>query len=151
MLDYRPVDLINDRDVILEFHCLATFETESPWTRPMPYAAYRSLWFQGNESEAFLQELTDSMDDPRNIAEIWEESGRAAGFLWVTFAAARDVPVALVRDADVSLEHQRQGIGTLMLQHAEDLARERGARVLRSSVSPENVNSQGVHANLGYT
>ncbi len=61
-----------------------------------------------------------------------------------------DLTVAAVNDIEVVAARQRQGIGTLMLQRAEALARERGAQLLRSETGSENVASQGLHAKLGF-
>jgi ribosomal protein S18 acetylase RimI-like enzyme len=54
-------------------------------------------------------------------------------------------------DIEVVPSHQRIGIGTLLLQHAESLARERGAVVLRSETAVKNEASQVLYKKLGFS
>jgi GNAT superfamily N-acetyltransferase len=45
-------------------------------------------------------------------------------------------------DIAVALDYQRKGIGIMMLRHIEELAKERGATLLRSDTGIENMASQ---------
>ena len=36
MLTIRDVDVQSDRETLLEFHCTANYESESPWARSGP-------------------------------------------------------------------------------------------------------------------
>jgi GNAT superfamily N-acetyltransferase len=153
MLSSRPVDLDTDRDIVLDFHCLANFETDSLAETTGSFTAYRSRWLETRQPRAYLRALTDSLNDSRTIAEIWEENGRPVGYLYVAFSEidGHGVTVAQVRDIAVSLEHQRRGIGTIMLQHAQERARERGAVLMRAETGVESSASQGLHAKQGFT
>ena len=70
---------------------------------------------------------------------------------WVAFTspAAYGAVVAEILDIEVVPSHQRIGIGTLLLQHAESLSRERGAMVLRSETAVKNEASQVLYKKLG--
>jgi ribosomal protein S18 acetylase RimI-like enzyme len=151
MLSFRPIDLEADRDFILDMHCLGNYESETPWARATPYRAYREAWLTTPQPASFVKMLCDSIDRGA-IAEIWEEAGKPAGFLWLSFNEIEGygLTVAELNDIEVAPERQRVGIGTIMLQHAEDLARERGAKLLRSETGVENVPSQGVHEKAGF-
>ncbi len=152
MLSHRPADLTADRDFLLEMHCLGNYESDTPWARARPYVAYREEWLRTPQPQGFLDALRRSLAEARTIAEVWEEDGRPVGFLWVglTEIEGYAVTVADVNDIEVAPQDQRRGIGTLMLQHAEALARERGAQLMRSETGIENEASQALHARLGF-
>jgi ribosomal protein S18 acetylase RimI-like enzyme len=151
MLSYRPVDLEKDRDFIMTMHSLGMFENDSASLRIGDLADYRAWWGQTAQSDEFLELLADSLEDERTIAEVWEEDGRLVAFLWVVFSriAGYEVTVAEVNDLEVLPTHQRVGIGTMLMQHAEQLAREHGADLLRAETGVDNQAYQGLHRKLG--
>lgn len=151
MLSYRPADLEKDRDFILSMHSLGRFENDSASVRLGDLAAYRAWWGHTAQSDEFLELLAGSLEDERTIAEIWEEDGRPVAFLWVVFSriAGYEVTVAEVNDLEVAQAHQRAGIGTMLLQHAEQIAREHGADLLRAEAGVDNEAYQGLQRKLG--
>jgi ribosomal protein S18 acetylase RimI-like enzyme len=80
------------------------------------------------------------------------DGGEVVGFLWVTFAEIEgyELTVAEVMDIELIPAYQRQGHGSMILAHAETLAIERGAQVLRSETGVENVASQALHRKAGF-
>jgi ribosomal protein S18 acetylase RimI-like enzyme len=92
------------------------------------------------------------MKDPRTVAEIWLEDGQRMGFLWVSF---EDSPqqriIATLRSLVVSPSHRRRGIGTMMLQATEAMAREGKAGALRVETSIDNEWAQMRYQNAGFT
>ena len=149
----RRVNVDQDRELLLEFHCIANYESETPWARKAPYACYRAKWFGTPQTSVFLSALKKSMEDQRTIAEIWEtEDGTVAAYAWVTFTEIEGYGTVLaeVRDVAVKAEFRRQGIGTGIFRHIESLARKHGAVVLRSEVGIENAVSQGLHKKYGF-
>ncbi len=153
MLGRRDVDIETDRAVLLEFHCQANYESDSPWARRTPYEEYRSKWLSTSQPDTFLGDLAQSMEDPRTVAEIWEVEQRVAGYVWVTFEEIQDygLTVAEVKDITVVEQRRREGIASAMLAHAEEVARIRGAHLLRSGCGTENLPSQGLHDKLGFS
>ena len=152
MLTQRTIDIANDRDFVLSLRSLSTFENDSLNWRPTDLASYRARW-NAEAADEFIERLTRGLEDERTIAEIWEEDGRPVAFIWVGFTspAAYGVVVAEVHDIEVVPSHQRLGIGTLLLQHAESLARERGAVILRSETAVKNEASQVLYKKLGFS
>ena len=152
MLSPRSINIENDRTFLLNLRCLGRFEEIPTWARRTSYVQYRAEWLKTDNPDEFLQELQDSMADPRTIAEVWEEDGRPVGYLWVVFSEPEGYgrPLADVRDIVVATEHQRRGIGGLMLQHAEEEAQVRGAFSLRSETSFNNAASQAMHGRQGF-
>jgi ribosomal protein S18 acetylase RimI-like enzyme len=154
MLSPRPIDIASDREFVMAMRSLATFENDYPGFLPYNLASYRARWQQTDMAQVFIDELTRSLqDDQRTIAEVWEEDGRPVAFLWVRFSNtdASGVVVAEIKDIAVLPTHQRIGIGTLLLQHAETLARERGAEIMRSETAVKNEASQVLYRKLGFS
>ena len=148
----RAIDVEADRIALLEFHCLGNYESDPAWAKAVPYDDYRAKWLATPQPETFLSSLPKSIKDSRTIAEIWEHDGQAVAFLWVTFVeiSGYDLTIAEVNDLEVSPEFHRRGIGSRMMEHAEQMARERGADLLRTETGVANVATQALLARSGF-
>jgi ribosomal protein S18 acetylase RimI-like enzyme len=151
-MEYRRIDIVRDRDILLELHCLINYASETPYARRMPYEQYQAKWLSTSQPERFLSHLAETMQDERTLAEFLEEAGVVVGYLWLTFHDLLDygITIAEVMDLGVAPEYQRQGIGLELLRHAEEVARQQGATLLRSDTGAENVASQGLHEKLEF-
>jgi GNAT superfamily N-acetyltransferase len=153
-LRHVKIDLIADRDYILERHCRVNYECDTPWIRKFSYEQYRADWFANTgQQEEFMSSLRESMEDSRTIAEIIKsESGEMVGYLWVPFHAgtASFMCWADVQDIYVEEAHRRTGVALYLMDYAEQSAKRNGAKVIRSGTGCENVKSQGLHQKLGY-
>ncbi|HEX5140136.1 MAG TPA: GNAT family N-acetyltransferase [Dehalococcoidia bacterium] len=152
MLSQRPVSLKTDKDFVLDLHCLQAFDAMPAWARNGSYRQFREGWLKTSAPQEFMDELEDSLRDKRTIAEVWHEDNRPVGFLWVTFSARSDLTptVAELRILAVATEHQRRGIGGLMLLRAEQESLRHGAVSLRSEGSTDNEASRAMHGKQGY-
>jgi GNAT superfamily N-acetyltransferase len=156
MFNSRKVDIKADRDTLLELHCRINYESATPLVRGEPYDQYREKWLGTSPSqpEVFLKDLAESLADERTIAEIWEDGDAVVGYLWVKFSDLRwgdeDLTIAEVYDLAVTDDYQRRGTGRKLLAHAEQLARERGADILRSGTGIENNISQKLHTSSAF-
>ena len=156
MLIPRKIDIKTDKDTLLELHCRINYESAAPLARAEPYDQYREKWLSTSPShpEIFLKDLAESMADKRTIAEIWEDDGAVVGYLWVRFSDLHwgddNLTTAQVYDLMVTDDYQRHGIGRKLLAHAEKLARERGADILRSGTGIENTASQSLHESSAF-
>jgi len=61
-----------------------------------------------------------------------------------------DATGAEICDIMVAPAFQRRGIASKIIERVEQLARERGATLLRSGTGAENVASQWLHTKLGF-
>ena len=149
---FRRVNIRNDRELLLEFHCCINYESETPEMRRLSYKEYRRKWLSTSQTKTFLSDLEKTMKDSRTIAEILEDDDFTAGYLWVTFTDLKDynITIAGIMDILVSPNYQRKGIATMMLRHVEELSKERGAILLRSETGIENVASQKLHEGFGF-
>jgi ribosomal protein S18 acetylase RimI-like enzyme len=120
--------------------------------RKLPYERYREKWLSTSQPESFLSDLAKTMKENRTIAEILEIDNAKVGYLWVTFTDVQDygMTIAGIMDIAVARDYQRRGIGTAMLRHVEELAKERGATLLRSDTGIENLASQKLHGSFGF-
>lgn len=152
MLQRRPIDIAQDRQLLLDLHCRINYASETPYARRVPYEEYRLKWLSTFQPETFLADLAQSIQDDRTVAEIWEVEGGVAGYLWVTFTDLADyeLTIAEVMDLAVLPEYQGQGIGQQLLRYAESQARRQGATLLRSDTGVENRASQRLHERLEF-
>ncbi len=152
MLRYRKIDIIKDKHVLLEFHCLINYESETSYARMDSYEEYRKKWLTTSQPETYLSDFAKSIEDKRTIVEILEDNSIAVGYLWVTFVNVHDyeMTVAEIRDIVVAPDYRCRGIGLMMLDHIEKLAKERGTTLLRSETGIENAASQKLHEKFGF-
>ncbi len=154
MANHRIVDIEADKDTLLELHCRINYESASPLARAEPYDQYREKWLSTSQPDSFLKDLAKSIADERTIAEIWEDDRIVVGYLWVKFSDLRwgddNLTIAEVYDLAVTDDYQRRGIGRMLLAHAEQLARDRGADILRSGTGIENTVSQKLHTSSAF-
>jgi len=152
MLQYRRINIVKDRSILLELHCRINFESETPSAREVSYEQYREKWLSTSQPESYLKLLTKTMKDKRTIAEILEDNGILIGYLWVNLTEVEgyNITIAEVMDIIVVPDYQRKGIGTKMMKHIEEIAKKKGATLLRSDTGIENIASQKLHKKLGF-
>ena len=152
MLKQREIDLDNDRDALFEFHCEANYASETPWVRETDYETYRGKWMASGQPESYLESLSCSLQDPRTIAEIWQDDGDDVGYVWVTFHDVDGYGLTFAEIDDISVvpEHRGHGVGDRMLHSVELTARERGASWIRAETGIDAVASQALHAKRGF-
>jgi ribosomal protein S18 acetylase RimI-like enzyme len=152
MFRFRVVDINKDRDILLEFHSRINYESDTPFARTVSYEKYREKWLNTSQPESYLSELAKTMRDSRTIAEILEDNGVAVGYSWVAFRDIEgyNITIAELMDIAVAPEHQRHGIGLMMMEHIEKIAKKQGATLLRSCIGIENIASQKLHEKFGF-
>ena len=52
---------------------MGNYDSETPWARTISYDDYREKWLSTEQTDSFLTHLSQSMEDERTIASIWEE------------------------------------------------------------------------------
>jgi len=72
MLRYRAIDVKQDKDMLLEFHCRINYESETPYARTVSYEQYRKKWLSTSQPKGYLSHLADTLKDERTMAEILE-------------------------------------------------------------------------------
>lgn len=108
--------------------------------------------FEGS-SQAYEQAFAEIDGDPNNMIYVAEDDGRVIGCLQVTFIAnlsfkgGRRALVEAVRVAD---SHQGQGLGKRLMEHAIDLARERGCRLVQLTSNKERADAIRFYEQLGF-
>jgi len=151
VLSQRPIDLRNDEPFLLDLACQASFDSGDLWTRSRPYKAYRDQWLASPLRQAYVRDLQNSLEDARTVAEVWQEDGQPAGFLWLCFT---DSPFgftsAALRQLTVAMTHQRRGIGTLMLKSAVERSRQQGADFIRVETGIDDEASQTIYGREGF-
>jgi len=153
MFKYRLINIQKDREILLKLHCRINYESETPFARKMSYEQYRKKWLSTAQPDSFILQLKKTMKDKRTMAEILaDENGAITGYLWVIFNDIQgyNITIAEVMDIIVTKSYQRHGVGLMMLKHIEEVARQRGATLLRSDTGIENIASQKLHKKFGF-
>ncbi len=152
MLKPRRIDIDKDRGILLDFHSRTNYEVDSPWARALPFEEYRELWLGTKQPEVFLSDLRQSMNDGRTIAAIWEDNGSIVAYVWAVFTDLGDYSITIGEVSDIFVEpdYRRRGIALMILSRVEQLARQRGAHLLRSGTGIEDIASQMLHVKAGF-
>ena len=148
----RNIDIVKDKDFILDCHCKTNFASDSEWAVQMGYEAYARKWFSTNQPNEFFHALIESMADPRNIAVVCETDHEYVGYLWVRFT---DVPeynltIAEVDDIVIVDKWRKKGFAAQLLEYAEKRCKQAGATVLRSATGINNIASLNLHQKAGF-
>lgn len=151
---HRNIDIVRDKDFLLELHCEINYECESAWGKGSSFSAYREKWMNSSSQiEEFTYYLSKSMEDKRTIAEIIEDdNGVAAAYIWVSFFDVKDynISIAEIREIAVVKSHRRSGIGKYIMNYIEKKSKESGANVLRSGTGYDNCASKLLHEKSGF-
>lgn len=127
MVKHRAIDVEGDGEILLGFHCRINYASETPYARRMTHEEYRRKWLSTSQPDSFLSHLAETMKDERKLAEILEDDGEVAGYLWVAFidVPGYEVTIAEIMDVAVSADDQHRGIGQRMMRYIEGEARRR--------------------------
>jgi GNAT superfamily N-acetyltransferase len=154
LISPRQINIEDDKNLILEFHCQTNYASDTPWARRTSYDNYREKWFSTSQPDDFYSYLVETTLDQRTIAEIWvdHETNKVVGYLWVVFNDIKDyeLTIAEIYDLFVTPEFQGRGMGLQMLKYIEEKAIEKGANLIRSETGIENTPSQKLHEKSGF-
>ncbi len=153
MITHRRVDVDRDVDTLLELHSHANYAYSSPWVRScVSFEQFRDHWLTTQQPKEFLGSLIESLEDPRTVAELWKVDGEPAGFVWVRFTdiAGYAFTRADLDDLAVAPAFRRMGIGSRMMEFAEEAARANGANAIYVDTGWENVPARSLYEKKGY-
>ena len=154
MIIHRGIDIVKNREILLEFHCEINYECESGFAKETSYEIYRDKWLNTeNQVEEYISALLKSMGDNRTIADILEdENGIVLGYLWVTFSDIKDynLSIAEINELAVTKQFRKSGIGRYAIEYTEKIAKMRGANILRSGTGYGNISSREIHERCGF-
>jgi ribosomal protein S18 acetylase RimI-like enzyme len=152
LIEYLPVDLKRDRDLVLDIHCRVLFDSSPPDERAAGYLKYREMWLATPQPSMHLEAMTQSLEDPRTIADVVQLNGASAGLCWVTFHDVGGYGFTYAELVEIGFkpEFQRQGLGRMALARIEELVAERGAISLRSTGVARSESVRGFHEASGF-
>lgn len=84
-----------------------------------------------------------------DTAWVIREDGQIIAYLFALWSQTE--PVGYIHLVGVRGSHQRRGIGRLLYEHFETLARERGCIALKAITPPVNIDSVEFHRRLGFS
>ena len=153
MITHRRINVERDRDVLLDFHAQANYAVASPWIKSYtPFEEFRAHWLATPQPQQFIEAMIESQNDVRTVAEVWEIDGEPAGYIWVRFT---DIPEygftrADVDDLAVAPQFRRRGLGSKMMEFAEEAARASGANALYVDTGWENAPARSLYVRRGF-
>ncbi len=153
MITYRRADVERDTDALLELHSHANYASSSPWVRSLvSFEQFHDNWLTGPQVKEFLDNVAESLRDPRTILELWEVDGETAGVVRVRFTDTgwRGFTRADVYDLAVAPKFRRMGIGSRMMAFAEEEARASGANALYVGTGWENGPARALYEKRGF-
>ena len=153
MITHRRVDVERDVDALLELHSHANYASSSPWVRSRhSFERFRDHWLTTSQPKEFLGNLAKSLEEPRTVAEVWEVDGEPAGFVWVRVRDidGYDYTSADLDDLPVAPAFRRMGIGSQMVEFAEEEARASGANALYIDTGWENAPARSLYEKQGF-
>ena len=155
MITHRRVDVERDVDALLELHSHANYASSSPWVRSRhSFERFRDHWLTTSQPKEFLGNLANdrwkTATDGR--AEVWEVDGEPAGFVWVRVRDidGYDYTSADLDDLAVAPAFRRMGIGSQMVEFAEEEARASGANALYIDTGWENTLARLLYEKQGF-
>jgi GNAT superfamily N-acetyltransferase len=103
--------------------------------------------------QAYEQAFSKIDADPNNMVFVAEDEGTIIGCLQVTYIANLSFEGgtrALVEAVRVADSHQGQGLGKRLMNHAIDLARERGCKIVQLTSNKERPDAIRFYEQLGF-
>ncbi|OUL33503.1 GNAT family N-acetyltransferase [Nostoc sp. T09] len=113
------------------------------------------LWPDDSPEEMHAS-LSNILQSPREAAFlIKDDSGRAIGFMNLSLRyeyvpGATQSPVAYIEGIYVKSEYRKQGVGTYLIQYAQQWAREHGCLEIASDALLDNTGSYQFHRQVGF-
>ena len=105
--------------------------------------------------EARARRILDELTDPNAYGFLYIIEARAetAGYLLVSwgYSAEHGGPYLLVDELYVEAAHRGRGLGRAALEFVDQLARERGASVIKLEVSDHNPEAAKLYLRAGFT
>jgi ribosomal protein S18 acetylase RimI-like enzyme len=116
------------------------------------FDGYRQFYQQAGDvpgARAFLQARLEQRDSVLFLAEI---DGRAAGFtqLYPSFSSVSMKRLWILNDLFTHPDYRRRGVGRALLTHAEQFAREDGAKGLALSTAKTNATAKATYEQAGW-
>ncbi|WP_335935871.1 GNAT family N-acetyltransferase [Streptomyces sp. PTD5-9] len=136
-----------------------TAEEYAPW-RAAGIESYARSWIdRGVPAEQALRKARS--DDARSLPDgrhtegahfhVLVHGGEVVGQIWVTVRdTGRGEPAGYVYDVEVREEHRGRGLGRALMEQAERINLDAGARVLALHVFAENTPALRLYESLGY-
>jgi aminoglycoside 6'-N-acetyltransferase I len=116
----------------------------------------QALWPSppGEHASEIERYFNGSRRDPTTVLMAFDDAGRAIGVVELSFRSYAEGctsdRVAYVEGWFVEPATRRKGVGTALIQAAEDWARSEGCTELASDTEIENATSVAAHKSLGF-
>ena len=100
--------------------------------------------------DSFRSKLLKVLKTDRNSVKVAETGGEIIGYVFFEVKEASTGPIGYINHVFVSEPYREQGIGTKLMEMAEDYLRSRGVRRARLTVTRTNKPSLKLCSRMGY-
>ena len=116
------------------------------------FDAYRQFYKASSDIEASRQFIFDRLTNNESVIFLAMEGERALGFvqLYPLFASVALQSLWLLNDLFVVQSARKQGVGEILMKHAEQFAHETGSRGLFLRTATDNLPAQQLYEKCGW-
>lgn len=116
------------------------------------FDAYRVYYEQPSDVEGATKYIQERLENKESVVFVVKNDQKYVGFtqLYPTFSSISMKKAWILNDMFVDPEARKLGIGQLLLQKAEDYARETGAKSIVLETAPDNYTAQKLYEKNGY-
>lgn len=113
---------------------------------------YRIFYKKESDIDGARAFLSERILNNESIIFIYYNKNIAVGFtqLYPKYSSARMVQNWILNDLYVSKEYRKSGVGTCLIEAAEEFSRSKGAHFLQLETQVDNVNAQRLYQELGF-
>ena len=126
-------------------------ESDVPLIAPL-FNAYREFYGQNSDLDGARDCISENLVLSRSTIFLFEKDGAVIGFtqLYPAFCSVEMKPFYVLYDLFVASNHRTKGVGSALLNHADDWARSQGAFRVVLETAHTNTTAQSVYEGLGY-
>lgn len=151
MIEFREVNLEDDLEFVQDMFVGRAFENARAEARRAGLSLFKEQWLESPQGRALIEAFESSLGQVGTLARVVYTHGSRAGLVWVTRGTEPgQPPYAELRLLAFYLHFQRQGLGRRTLFFVEDMLREQGIEVLRSTGASPSEAVRRFHEATGF-
>ncbi|GKV65121.1 MULTISPECIES: GNAT family N-acetyltransferase [unclassified Sporosarcina] len=116
------------------------------------FNSYRVFYDQPSDAEGARKYIKERLENGESVIFVVKHKEKYAGFtqLYPVFSSISMKKAWILNDMFVDQEARKLGIGQLLLQKAEEYARNTGAKSIALETAPDNYGAQKLYEKNGY-
>ncbi len=155
-LYFLEIDMLRDREYLLDCHCQINYECESSWARQITYECYKQNWLKmDNQINIFLNSIENSINNSKSKAYLIysdEIFSNVIGYVWAHYSEDKETGFRCLEIQDIYIEAQyrQQGVAKKIILYLEQYAKSIEVKIMRAGTGVLNTSSMKMFESLGY-